>query len=98
VGTVDSTGTVATLVGRDLDPRDFFQMLSLTEVCAKPPSAGVHPTENTLYFRPVFRFQDPVLFHPGSGPETGSGIRDEHPGSYFENSVSVFWVKNTLII
>jgi hypothetical protein len=41
---------------------------------------------------------------PGSGsgmeknPDQGSVIRDEHTGSYFENLVSVFWVKNTLIL
>ncbi len=30
----------------------------------------------------------------GKNPEPGSGIRDEHPGSYvFENLVSIFWSK-----
>jgi hypothetical protein len=61
---------------------------------------------NNLPLRQLFiwvvriRIWDPMLFDPWildsleKNPDPGSGIRDKHPGSYFYNFVSVFWVNS----
>ncbi len=35
--------------------------------------------------------------HPGWVKESRSGIRDEHPGSYFQELRNNLWVKNTVL-
>jgi hypothetical protein len=73
-----------------LDDRTVFKgyVHHITSVTDPDPGSDA-------FFNPWIRNTDPG---PGIGknPEPGSGIRDKHPRSYFENLISFSWVKKNL--